>query len=172
MPFLKEIFIERKDFQEEASRKFLGLTLGREVRLKSGYTIKAEKVVKNVEGAVEEILCTYDPKSLSGSDTPEAKRKVKGTQHWVSAKHALPAEVRLYAPLFKVETPDQSQENFLNFIKEDSLKVVQGFLEPDAATANIGLHLQFFRLGYFIVDKDSTPQKLIFNRITPLREFW
>ncbi len=173
IPFSKELYIERKDFREEAGRKFFRLKLGKEVRLKSAYIIKAESVEKDEQGNITLIHCTYDPKSKSGSGTPESKRKVKGTLHWVSVKHALEAEVRLYDRLFTVENPTGDKEkDFMDFVNPDSLKVVTGYLEPSLKTAKVLDRVQFQRLGYFCVDRDSTAEKPIFNQTVPLRDSW
>lgn len=173
IPFSKELFIEREDFREEAGRKFFRLKLGKEVRLKSAYIIKAERVDKDEVGNIMTIYCTYDPKSRSGSGTPESKRRVKGTLHWVSAKHAIPAEIRLYDRLFTVPDPEADKEKtFLDFINPNSLKVVTGFIEPSLKTAKVLERYQFQRKGYFCVDKDSTEEKLVFNRTVPLRDSW
>ena len=173
IPFSKELYIEREDFRESANRKFFRLKLGGEVRLKNAYIIRAEEVRKDSEGNIKEILCTYDPKSKSGSGTPESLRKVKGTLHWVSCKHAVDAEVRLYDRLFTDPTPDQhTGRDFIEFINPDSLKIVQGKLEPGLRTAAPGTRYQFQRLGYFCVDKTSGPGQLIFNRTVTLRDTW
>ena len=173
IPFSREIYIEREDFKEEANRKFFRLTLGKEVRLKSAYIIKGESVVKDGNGEITEIHCTYDPKSKSGSNTEESLRKVKGTLHWVSIAHAVKAEIRLYDRLFNVESPDGDKEHdFLEFINPDSLKVVTGFVEPSLKEASVGEKYQFQRIGYFCVDKESTKENLIFNRTVPLRDSW
>lgn len=173
MPFSKELYIEREDFREEANRKFFRLKLGKEVRLKNAYIIKAERVVKDEVGNIISIQCTYDPKSKSGSGTPESKRKVKGTLHWVSAKHALRAEIRLYDRLFTVANPEADKEkSFLDFINPDSLKVITGFVEPSLKDAKVLDRVQFQRKGYFCVDKNSTEDKLVFNQTVPLRSSW
>lgn len=173
VPFSRELWIEREDFKEEAGRKFFRLTLGKEVRLKNAYIIKGEKVIKNEAGEVIEIHCTYDPKSRSGSGTEESMRKVKGTLHWVSSAHALEAEVRLYDRLFNVEAPDSDKDkDFTEFINPDSLQIVKGYLEPSLKDVKPFEQFQFQRIGYFNVDKDSTPGKLIFNRTVTLRDSW
>jgi len=173
IPFSKEFYIERDDFRETANRKFFRLKLGGEVRLKNAYIIRAEEVRKDTEGNILEIICTYDPKSKSGSGTPESLRKVKGTLHWVSCSHAVDAEVRLYDRLFTDPTPDQhTDRDFIEFINPDSLKIVQGKLEPGLRTAAPGARYQFQRLGYFCVDKTSSPGQLIFNRTVTLRDTW
>lgn len=173
VPFSKELYIEQEDFREDANRKFFRLKLGGEVRLKNGYIIKAESCTKDAEGNVTEVQCTYDPKSKSGSGTEESLRKVKGTLHWVSIPHAITAEVRLYDRLFTDPTPDgHKDKDFMDFINPDSLEKVTGYLEPSLKDANIGDQVQFQRLGYFNVDKNATPDHLIFNRTVPLRDTW
>lgn len=173
VPFSRELYIEREDFKEEANRKFFRLTLGKEVRLKNAYIIKGESVVKDENGEITEIHCTYDPKSRSGSGTEESMRKVKGTLHWVSAKHAIEAEVRLYDRLFSVEAPDADKEkDFTEFLNPESLKIVKGYLEPSLSSAKVLDQFQFQRIGYFNVDKDSTQDKLVFNRTVTLRDSW
>ncbi len=173
IPFSRELYIEREDFKEEANRKFFRLTLGKEVRLKSAYIIKGESVVKDDNGNITEIHCTYDPKSKSGSGTEESLRKVKGTLHWVSAKHALEAEIRLYDRLFTVEAPDADKEkDYLEFINPESLKTITGFVEPSLKNAGISDKFQFQRIGYFCVDKDSSEDKLVFNRTVTLKDSW
>ncbi|UFK97151.1 glutamine--tRNA ligase/YqeY domain fusion protein [Kaistella faecalis] len=171
IPFSRELYIEREDFKEEAGNKFFRLKLGGEVRLKSAYIIKAERVEKDENGEITTIFATYDPKSKSGSGTEESLRKVKGTLHWVSAKHALPVEVRIYDRLFTTPQPDAEKEtDFMEFINPDSLKSVQGFAEPSLANAEIGQPYQFQRIGYFTKDKDSTADKLVFNRTVTLKD--
>ena len=173
VPFSKEIYIEQEDFKEEANRKFFRLKLGGEVRLKNGYIIKAESCTKDDNGNIIEVQCTYDPKSKSGSGTEESLRKVKGTLHWVSIKHAETAEIRLYDRLFTNETPDADKEkDFMEFVNRDSLQIVTGYLEPSLKNVTIGDQVQFQRLGYFNVDQDSTDEKLIFNRTVGLRDTW
>ena len=173
IPFSKEIWIEKADFREQANRKFFRLKLGGEVRLKSGYIIRAESCTKNDAGEVMEIQCTYDPLSKSGSGTPESQRKVKGTLHWVSAPHAIGAEVRLYDRLFSDATPDgHKNADFMDFVNPDSLQVVSAYLEPSLKSAQPGDRFQFQRLGYFCVDPDSTSDSLVFNRTVTLRDTW
>ncbi len=173
VPFSRELYIEQEDFKEEANRKFFRLTLGKEVRLKNAYIIKGEKVVKNDAGDIVEIHCTYDPKSQSGSGTEESMRKVKGTLHWVSAKHAIEAEVRLYDRLFSVESPDADKEkDFLDFLNPESLKVITAYLEPSLQNVEPLDKFQFQRLGYFNVDKESSKDHLVFNRTVTLRDSW
>jgi glutaminyl-tRNA synthetase len=173
VPFSKELYIEREDFQEEAHKKFFRLTLGTEVRLKNAYIIKGESVVKDANGNITEIHASYDVDSKSGSGTEASQRKVKGTIHWVSTKHALEAEVRVYDRLFTNESPDKDKEvDFKEFINPNSLKVITGYVEPSLQTAKELDHFQFQRLGYFCVDRDSTAQKLVFNKTVGLRDTW
>ena len=173
VPFSRELYIEREDFQEEANKKFFRLTLGTEVRLKNAYIIKGESVVKDAAGNITEIHCTYDEDSRSGSGSEASQRKVKGTIHWVSIKHAIEAEVRIYDRLFTHENPDGDKEvDFKEYINPNSLEVITGYLEPSLATAKNGERFQFQRLGYYCVDKDSSAQKLVFNKTVGLRDTW
>ncbi len=173
IPFSREIYIEREDFREEANKKFFRLKLGKEVRLKGAYIIKAESCTKDTDGNITEIQCTYDPKSKSGSGTEESLRKVKGTLHWVSVAHAIESEIRLYDRLFTDESPDTHKDkDFMEFLNPDSLKVIKGYVEPSLKEANIGDCFQFQRIGYFNIDTDSTPEKLVFNRTVGLRDSW
>ncbi|MFA5815306.1 MAG: glutamine--tRNA ligase/YqeY domain fusion protein [Bacteroidales bacterium] len=172
MPFSRELYIERDDFMEDPPKKYFRLSPGSEVRLKSAYIIKCESVVKNFDGLITEIHVTYDPSSHSGS--AEAQRKVKGTLHWVSTPHALDAEVRLYDRLFSDPDPDgHKEQNFKEFLNPDSLTVLAHCkVEPSLKYANHLDHLQFTRLGYFNVDPDSTPERLVFNRTVGLKDTW
>jgi glutaminyl-tRNA synthetase len=173
LPFSKELFIEREDFQEEANKKFFRLTLGTEVRLKNAYIIKGEQVIKDAAGNITEIHCTYDEDSKSGSGTEASQRKVKGTIHWVSTKHAVEAEIRIYDRLFNNENPDGNKEiDFKEFINPNSLEIITGYLEPSLKLAKELNHFQFQRLGYFCVDKDSTTEKLVFNKTVGLKDTW
>lgn len=173
VPLSREIYIEREDFLEEAPAKFFRLSLGKEVRLKNAYIIKGESVVKDADGTITEIHVTYDTDSLSGSGTEASQRKVSGTLHWVSIKHAIQAEVRLYDRLFTDEAPDAHKEkDFLEFVNPESLKVITGYLEPSLATAKNEDKFQFQRLGYFTVDKDSTDERLVFNKTVGLKDAW
>ena len=173
VPFSKELYIEREDFQEEAHKKFFRLTLGTEVRLKNAYIIKGESVVKDAEGNITEIHATYDIDSKSGSGTEASNRKVKGVIHWVSIPHAVEAEVRLYDRLFTHENPDGNKEvDFKEYINPESLKVITGYVEPSLQTAKELDHFQFQRLGYFCVDRDSSAEKLVFNKTVGLRDTW
>ena len=172
-PFSKHLFIEREDFKETANRKFFRLTLNKEVRLKNAYIIKGESVIKDSEGNIVQILCTYDPNSKSGSGTESSKRKVKGTLHWVSQAEALEVQVRLYDRLFNVPAPDQDKDfNFKTFINPHSLKTIKAYVEPGLKSAKPGDHFQFQRQGYFVLDKDSSDSKLIFNKTVGLRDTW
>lgn len=175
MPFSREIFIEKDDFMEDAPKKFFRLTVGSEVRLKSAYIIKCEKVIKDSTGNITELRCTYDPDTKSGSGSEASQRKVKGTLHWVSAKHAISAEVRLYDRLFNDEAPDgHKDKDYKDFINPDSLKILTNCkLEPSLKDAKPESKFQFQRLGYFCVDKkDSKPGALVFNRTVPLKDSW
>ena len=174
IPFSRELYIEREDFREEANKKFFRLKLGKEVRLKNAYIIKAESVLKDENGEITEIHCLYDPLSKSGSGTEESQRKVKGTLHWVSVQHALKAEVRVYDRLFNDQAPDSHKDiDFKEFINPDSLIIdTNAFVEPSLKEASTGDRFQFQRLGYFNIDDDSKPEKLVFNRIVPLRDSW
>ena len=173
LPFSREIFIEKEDFQEEANKKFFRLKLGSEVRLKNAYIIKAESCTKDENGNVTEIQCTYDALSKSGSGTEESLRKVKGTLHWVSVKHAVKAEVRAYDRLFLDEAPDAHKDkDFMEFLNPNSLEIIDAFVEPSLQTAKIGERFQFQRLGYFCVDNDTTANKLVFNKTVGLRDSW
>ncbi|MCF8322002.1 MAG: glutamine--tRNA ligase/YqeY domain fusion protein [Flavobacterium sp.] len=173
VPFSRELYIEREDFQEEANKKFFRLTLGTEVRLKNAYIIKGESVVKDTAGNIMEIHCTYDEDSRSGSGTEASQRKVKGTIHWVSINHAIEAEVRIYDRLFTHENPDGDKDvDFKEYINPNSLEVIKGYLEPSLTSAKNGERFQFQRLGYYCVDNDSSAQKLVFNKTVGLRDTW
>ncbi|MDA8643885.1 glutamine--tRNA ligase/YqeY domain fusion protein [Flavobacteriaceae bacterium] len=172
-PFSKHLYIEREDFKETANRKFFRLTLDKEVRLKNAYIIKGESVVKDAQGNITEILCTYDPESKSGSGTESSQRKVKGTLHWVTQKEALKVQVRLYDRLFNVPSPDQDKEkDFKTFVNLNSLQEISAFVEPGLSEAKKGDLFQFQRLGYFVLDQDSTAQQLVFNKTVGLRDTW
>ncbi len=173
LPFSKELYIEREDFKEEANRKFFRLTLGKEVRLKNAYIVKGESVIKDSEGNIIEIHCTYDPESKSGSGSEASMRKVKGTIHWVSVDHAVDAEVRNYDRLFSDESPDQHKEqSFLDFVNPDSLSIQNAKVEPSLAVLAMGKRIQFQRLGYYTLDTDATASNLVFNKIVGLRDTW
>lgn len=173
MPFGRELFIERKDFMEEASKKYFGLTVGKEVRFKNAFFVKCIDAIKDDDGNVVELRCTYDPET-SGGKAPDG-RKVKGTLHWVSAEHAIDAEVRLYNPLFTKEKPDDVEEgkDWKDSLNPESLVTLSGCkIEPSLAKAACGDRFQFERTGYFCVDKDSTPENLVFNRTVTLKDGW
>ena len=173
IPFSKELYIEKEDFKEEANRKYFRLSLGKEVRLKNAFIIKGESVDKDPHGNIQTIYCTYDPESRSGSGTEASMRKVKGTIHWVSAKHAIDAEVRNYDRLFTDEAPDQHKEHdFTEFINENSLSIQKAKIEPSLEELKKGQSVQFQRLGYFILDKDSSQDKIVFNKTVGLRDTW
>jgi glutaminyl-tRNA synthetase len=173
VPFSRELYIEREDFLEEAPAKFFRLSIGKEVRLKNAYIIKGESVVKDANGNITEIHVSYDEDSRSGSGSEASQRKVSGTLHWVSIKHAVEADVRLYDRLFIDEAPDSHKEkNFLEFMNPNSLQISTGFVEPSLQTVQAGDKFQFQRLGYFSVDKDSTSEKLVFNKTVGLKDAW
>ncbi|MCF8234968.1 MAG: glutamine--tRNA ligase/YqeY domain fusion protein [Bacteroidales bacterium] len=172
VPFSKELYIERKDFIEDPPRKFFRLAPDREVRLRYAYIIKCVSVEKDEDGKITTIHCTYDPDTKSGSGKPQ--RKVKGTIHWVSAEHAVNAEIRLYDRLFLKEDPNKAEEgkDFTSNLNPDSLNITHGKIEPFVEGAKPDDKFQFERTGYFCVDKDSKPGKLLFNRTVPLRDSW
>ena len=173
VPFSKELYIEREDFLEEAPAKFFRLSLGKEVRLKNAYIIKGESVVKDAAGNITEIHVSYDEDSRSGSGSEASQRKVAGTLHWVTIKHAIEAEIRLYDRLFIDEAPDSHKEkSFLEFMNPNSLQIIKGFVEPSLATAKAGEKFQFQRLGYFNVDNDTTEDKIVFNKTVGLKDAW
>ena len=173
IPFSREIYIERDDFMEDPPRKFFRLAPEREARLRYAFIIKCEEVIKDDEGNVIELRCTYDKDTKSGG--PASGRKVKGTIHWVSAEHALPAEIRIYDRLFLNENPDEAEEgkDFKSNLNPDSLEIKNGFVEPSLKGAKAETRYQFERRGYFCVDsKDSGEGKLVFNRTVALRDSW
>ena len=170
LPFSNELYIEREDFMENPPKKYFRLAPGGMVRLKSAYIIQCDEVVKGENGEVKELRCTYFPESKSGSDN--SGLKVKGVIHWVSAKHAVPAEVRLYDRLFNTEDLGAIEDDFTNHLNPDSLKVQQAYAEPELVNAKIDDRFQFMRIGYFCLDLDSTKDKLVFNRTTTLRDMW
>ena len=171
--FSRELYIEREDFMEDAPKKYFRMTPGQEVRLKNAYIVKCTGCKKNAEGEIEEVYCEYDLNTKSGM--PDSNRKVKGTLHWVSAAHSIPAEVRLYDRLFKVENPalEEKDGDFRDLLNPDSLKVLTNCrVEKFLAEMKPLDYLQFQRIGYFNIDKDSTPNKLIFNRTVSLKDTW
>jgi len=173
VPFSRVLYIEQDDFREDPPKQYFRLSPGKEVRLRYGYFITAKSVVKDATGQVVEIHCTYDP-ATHGGNAPDG-RKVKSTIHWVSAAHAIEAEVRLYDNLFAVENPNavpEGQEFTVNLNPKSLELVPDAKLEPGLRGAAVGTRYQFERLGYFCVDKDSTPDKLVFNRTVGLRDTW
>jgi glutaminyl-tRNA synthetase len=174
LPFSRELYIEQDDFLEDPPKKFFRLSPGSEVRLRAAYIIRCTDVVKNQHGQVTELRCTYDPQSRSGTDA--ANRKVKGTIHWVSAPHALAAEVRLFDHLFQVMDPEDvppGKDWHSNLNPRSLERLPLCYLEPSLRHAQAGEYFQFERLGYFVVDtEDSTPQQPVFNRAVPLRDTW
>ncbi|MDP1921752.1 MAG: glutamine--tRNA ligase/YqeY domain fusion protein [Myxococcales bacterium] len=177
VPFSGELFIEQDDFMEDPPKKFFRLAPGREVRLRGAYFIKCESVVKGPDGAITELRCTYDPSTKGGNATDG--RKVKGTIHWVSAAHAIDAEVRLFDRLFSAEAPGEAHKDtpglefpFLKDLNPKSLEVMKAKLEPSLANEKVGARFQFERLGYFCVDADSKPGAMVFNRTVALKDAW
>jgi glutaminyl-tRNA synthetase len=172
VPFGRELYIERDDFREDPPPKFFRLAPGREVRLRYAYFIKCEEVVKDADGNVVELRCTYDP-ATRGGDAPDG-RKVKATMHWVAAETGVPAEIRLYDHLFVKPDPDEVEpgQDYTSNLNPDSLRVVQGVVEPSLASAAPGSRFQFERMGYFCADIDSAPEKPVFNRTVTLRDTW
>ncbi len=171
IPFSREIWIEREDFMEEPAKKWFRLAPGAMVRLKHAYIVQCDSFEKDADGNITTVYCSYLPESKSGEDTTGIH--VKGTIHWVSARHAHAAEVRLYDRLFRVEEPAREEGDFKDFINPDSLHIIErAYLEPDLATAETGKGYQFIRKGYFTLDKDSKPEKLVFNRTVTLKDGW
>lgn len=172
VPMTGSLLIERDDFREQAPNKFFRLKLGGAVRLRAGYIIDCHDVVKDADGRVIEVLCTYDPSTKSGEDS--SGRKVKGTIHWVSAAHAAQVEVRNYDRLFTVENPESTEagKTFLDHFNPDSLRVATAWVEPALLNVEVGQAVQFERLGYYCADPDSKPNQPVFNRIVPLRDTW
>ena len=171
IPFSKEVYIEQSDFMEDAPKKFFRLAPGREVRLRWAYLVTCTDVVKNDAGEVVEVHCTYDPETRGGS--PPDGRRVKGTIHWVSAKHAVEAEVRLYEPLLKDAEEHEDVEDFIAQLDPNSLEVIaDAKVESSLANVEPGARYQFERTGYFVVDPDTTAERPVFNRTVPLRDSW
>lgn len=170
LPFCNELYIERDDFMENPPKKYFRLFPGGMVRLKRAYIIQCDEVIRNASGEVEELRCTYFPESKSGSDN--SGLKVKGVIHWVSAKHAVPTEVRLYDRLFNTEDLGAIEDDFTNHLNPESLKVQHAYAEPELVNATAEDRFQFMRIGYFCMDLDSTKDKLVFNRTTTLRDMW
>ncbi|MEJ6592073.1 MAG: glutamine--tRNA ligase/YqeY domain fusion protein [SAR86 cluster bacterium] len=170
LPFTREVYIDREDFREEANRKYKRLVTDGEVRLRYGYVIKAHQVIKDDAGQIIELRCTYDPETLG--ENPVG-RKVRGVIHWVSAQQNQPAEIRLFEPLFTVDFPDASDQDYRDLLNADSCTIVQGFVEASLADATVEQRFQFEREGYFCIDnKDSKPNQLVFNRVVGLRDSW
>ena len=169
IPFTRELWIERDDFMEDAPRKFFRLKPGGEVRLRYGYIIRCDEVIKNDAGEVVELRCSYDPETRSGGSGEQ--RKVKGTIHWVSVAHAIPASVRLYDRLFRVPDP-AARDDWLDTVNPDSLAVRDAWLEPSLKDLAVGQAVQFERLGYFAPDRESSANALVFNRVVTLRDSW
>ena len=171
VPFSRELYIEQEDFMEDAPKKFFRLKPGGEVRLKHAYIIKCEEVVKDESGKVVELRCTADLDSKTGG--PTSGRKIKGTIHWVAAKTALPAEVRLYDYLIETDEDGNIPDNFIESLNKNSLEVIEkAWIEPSVKLTAAGTHYQFLRDGYFVVDPDTTPDHLVFNRVVGLRDSW
>ncbi|MDQ6757211.1 MAG: glutamine--tRNA ligase/YqeY domain fusion protein [Bacteroidota bacterium] len=168
VPFSKELYIEQEDFMENPPKKFFRLFPGGMVRLKGAYIIKCDEVIKDAAGNITELHCSYIPESHSGHDSSGIK--VKGTIHWVSIPHAETAELRLYDRLFKVEDPQSEEGDFKDYINPDSLEIITAYMEPSLKDAQLNTPYQFIRKGYFVLDKDSTPRNLIFNRTVTLKE--
>jgi glutaminyl-tRNA synthetase len=168
VPFSRELYIEKSDFLENPTKKYFRLSPGAEVRLRWAYIIKCVGVIKDEQGEIVELRCTFDPETRSSNPTD---RKVKGTIHWVSAQHAVPAEIRLYEHLFTMVKPDEA-EDWKQNINPNSLQVIQGYVEPSLGGAAPGTRYQFERSGYFVVDPDSTPERPVFNRTVTLRDTW
>jgi glutaminyl-tRNA synthetase len=171
IPFSRELYIEQEDFMENPPKKFFRLSPGQKVRLKSAYIIQCDEVVKDANGKITELRCSHLPESKSGGS--QSNMKVQATIHWVSIPHAITAEVRLYDRLFRVEDPANEEGDFKEYINPDSLQVVTGaFAEPGLRNAKFNEHYQFLRKGYFYLDKDSSEEKMVFNRTTTLRDTW
>ena len=168
-----DLYIEQEDFREEANRKFFRLSLGKEVRLKNSYIIKGEEVIRNSDGEIEEIICTYDPLSKSGSGSEESQRKVKGTLHWVTRSDSLPIQINLYDRLFSVPEPDMNKDEDLGeHVNQQSLEITNGYIEPYVLNSPLGSKFQFQRIGYFILDSKNDEGQLVFNKTVGLRDTW
>jgi len=171
LPFSNELYIEREDFMEEPPKKYFRLAPGKMVRLKSAYIIKCDKVIKDDAGNISAIHCSYIPESRSGSDT--SGLKVQGTLHWVSTRHAINCEVRMYDRLFNAEDPSNEERDFKEYINPDSLQIIKNaYAEPDLMKAKFDERYQFIRKGYFCLDKESSEEKMIFNRTVTLKDTW
>lgn len=171
LPFSRELYIEQEDFMESPPKKYFRLAPGQMVRLKSAYIVRCDDVVKDGDGKVTEVRCSYIPESRSGSDTSGIQ--VKGTLHWVSVAHAVRIEARMYDRLFKVEDLSQAEGDFKDYLNPDSLQVLDTvYAEPAIASAKMNDRYQFLRKGYFTLDRDSQNAKLVFNRTVTLRDMW
>lgn len=168
--FTREIFIEKEDFMETPSKKYFRLAPGKMVRLKGAYIIQCDDFVKDENGEIKEVRCSFIENSKSGQDATGIN--VKGTLHWVSAKHAVPTEIRLYDRLFSVEDPTSGEGDFKDYMNPNSLNVITGYAEPALKEALTGESFQFLRKGYFALDQDSAAEKLVFNRTVTLRDNW
>jgi glutaminyl-tRNA synthetase len=169
--FGRELYIEKEDFMENPPKKFFRLAPGQKVRLKSAYIIQCNEVMKNADGSIAEVHCTYLPESKSGADT--SGLKVQGTLHWVSVKHAITVELRLYDRLFKVEDPSNEEHDFKEYINPDSLQIIStAYAEPSLKSSKFNERYQFLRKGYFCLDKESSEEKMIFNRTVTLKDAW
>jgi len=169
--FTRELYIEREDFMENPPKKYFRMAIGQHVRLKGAYIVTCHDVVKDADGNITEIHCTYIPESRSGQDT--SGLKVQGTLHWVSVQHALPVEIREYDRLFKVENPNAEEGDFKDYINENSLHVIpRAMAEPALAEATTANHFQFLRKGYFYPDKESGKGHIIFNKTVGLKDSW
>ena len=172
VPFSKVIYIEKDDFMENPAKKYFRLSPEKEVRLRYAYFITCRDVIKDDKGEVIEIICTYDP-ATKGGNSPDG-RKVQGTIHWVSAEHSVKAEARLYDRLFIKENPDEAKEgkDFKSNLNPDSLKITECYVEPHVRSSKAGDKFQFERIGYFCMDKETTNDKLVFNRTVTLKDSW
>jgi glutaminyl-tRNA synthetase len=172
IPFSRELYIDREDFMEDPPKKFFRLGPGREVRFRYAYFITCNDFVKDENGNITELHCTYDPESRGGN-SPDG-RKVKGTIHWLSARHAIDAEVRIYEHLFDKENPMKAEEgkDFLDNLNPDSLSILNSKVEPSVKELEVGKAFQFERKGYFCLDKDTAPDKLVINRTATLKDTW
>ena len=171
LPFSRELYIEREDFMENPPKKFFRLSPGVKVRLKSAYIIQCDEVIKDAAGKIVELRCSYLPESKSGG--AQSNIKVQATIHWVSIVHAITAELRLYDRLFRVEDPANEDADFKEYINPDSLQVISAaYAEPALRHARFDEHYQFLRKGYYYLDKDSSEEKMVFNRTSTLRDNW
>jgi glutaminyl-tRNA synthetase len=168
--FAKELYIEQEDFMEEPPKKYFRLAPGAKVRLKNAYIIQCDEVIKNEDGTIKELRCSYIENSRSGSDTSGIA--VKGTIHWVATHNALPIKVKLYDRLFAVENVEEQEGDFKDYINANSLQEVTAYAEAGLANATASQHFQFIRKGYFVLDSDSSPSQLVFNKTVGLKDSW